>query len=481
MIDRDALLKELRLDAGHGEHAPERISLDFYPIDEHLRALDPSVVLIVGDRGAGKSKLVLASKEEELRNALFRRSRSLQKLAGHVQWKQVCPIDYGPNDQGLRSFVASHRKPLDVSNLWFAYLTMALANHFDEDDQQKLKELVQCPPADPDRCFEALGKLANVPLLALDRLDQTLDAKQEWICLAYDELDTLVVSDWDALGRMIQGLIQFWVAHARRWKRIRAKIFLRSDFYHHHGRVMGSDLAKLSANRVELTWSDKHLYGALIKQIANLSDAFRTYCEKGKITFEDDSKLGAIPILRTAEDAHPFVNRFAGQYMGPTPKKGSSFRWMLDHIRDGNDKASPRSLVQLVDIAAAKEQSAPKATRNQLLHHTSLRNALNDVSERHVSQAKASEWRWLQGIEDRLAADRNVPWSRKDLEKLLKADWTGSWGNENVQPPAEDAQSFVDRLIELGIVRQRGTDRFDVPDLYLAGLKLRRRGGVALS
>jgi len=42
----------------------------------------------------------------------------------------------------------------------------------------------------------------------------------------------------------------------------------------------------------------------------------------------------------------------------------------------------------------------------------------------------------------------------------------------------ENIHEFVDYLIEIGIVRSRSNDRIDVPDLYLRGLGLKRKGGV---
>jgi hypothetical protein len=33
-------------------------------------------------------------------------------------------------------------------------------------------------------------------------------------------------------------------------------------------------------------------------------------------------------------------------------------------------------------------------------------------------------------------------------------------------------------LVELGVFRERTSDRIDVPDIYLFGLGLRRKGGV---
>ena len=51
------LIRSLRLDAGQAGTASAPGGKSFHIVPEHVRALDPEVVLIVGDRGAGKTKL----------------------------------------------------------------------------------------------------------------------------------------------------------------------------------------------------------------------------------------------------------------------------------------------------------------------------------------------------------------------------------------------------------------------------------------
>ncbi len=54
-----------------------------------------------------------------------------------------------------------------------------------------------------------------------------------------------------------------------------------------------------------------------------------------------------------------------------------------------------------------------------------------------------------------------------------------SWSSRgSIRPPADRPTDLVDYLIELGIFRQRYNGKIDVPDLYLFGLRLRRKGGV---
>jgi len=464
MTDQKNILREMRFDAGQAEQSSD--GRDFYPVVEHLRALEPHVVLIVGDRGAGKSKLKRAATAKPLREALIARTPSLRVPSGDAEWLEGWPLHAGgPDAAGWDSFArAHHGDPTAAQELWFAYLAKTLGSHLDTRGASAFQGLLDSPGGDPEACFGYCRQARTEVLLAI----------------AYDELDTILFTNWDYLGIIIRGLVSLWASYARRWRRIRAKLFLRTDFYRHHSDVVGADIAKLAANRVELSWSTKNLYGALIKHIANRSDELRRYCE-AKVALEpEDAILGWIPTLYKDDDARPLVERLAGRYMGADHKKGRTFNWILDHLRDGNGKASPRSLVLLIEHAARREEDAPRARGTQLIHPIALRNALDDVSERHVRQAM-TEFPWLEGLRQRLAADRQVPWPRKTLEALLRTHWDKSWAGtagQDVRAPAENPRELIDHLVELGIVRHRGQDRYDVPDIFLAGLNLTRRGGI---
>jgi hypothetical protein len=165
--------------------------------------------------------------------------------------------------------------------------------------------------------------------------------------------------------------------------------------------------------------------------------------------------------------------------MGKTIKKGRTFTWLLDHIRDGHGKAMPRALVRMVEEAARQEQISSRAAYNRLLHPMSLRRALDEVSKEHVLQVNTHELPWLPGVALRLK-DEEVPIKRRELERVLSKDWERSWRQEAIiiRPPVENERDLVDYLVELGILRLRTNGRIDAPDLFLAGLGLKRKGGV---
>lgn len=477
---RAALLELLRLNAGQAVD-DEKLPREMYPVSEHLRALESDVVLIVGDRGAGKTALKHSVTRSELREALARRAANLRIPSGHAEWRTGWPLEAkGPDVQRWRSFARMHGENRDdLVSAWFSYLLRTVSDLLPESAHRALQELLSTPGVDVERCLQCYRSRTLEATAALDGLDEQLLSQDRWVFIAYDELDTVVFDDWEALGIVVRGLVSLWAAYARRWRRIRPKLFLRSDFYKHHREIAGADVAKLAANRVELTWSDKNLYGALIKHIINKHPDLHEHLKK-TVQAEHDPVLGWVPALSKAPDAKPFVERLVGEYMGANEKKGLAFKWLLDHLRDGNDRVVPRTLVWLIEFAAERERDDPRATGAHLLHHVSLRNALDRVSRAFRQQAETNEFRWLTGLGERLQRDREVPWSRREVEKLLAQDFNRSWSNvEDIRPPGNDGREVLENLVELGVLRARSDGMFDVPDLYLAGLNLRRKGGVA--
>jgi hypothetical protein len=363
--------------------------------------------------------------------------------------------------------------------LWLTYLVRVLSARLDRAAQEGLRPLLSLQGGDAMANYDKLRALGDSVVLALDRLDEALQRNDSRVFVGYDELDTLGAPDWETMSASIRGLVAFWSSYARRWKRIRAKIFIRTDLFRRHATAGGADLAKLAANRAELTWSDKNLYAMLLKRIANADEGLRGYCEGARVRFDSDKELGVIPLVARAEQARPFVDRMVGPYMGANLKKGLVFRWLLDHIRDGKGNALPRPLVRLVEESAQRELNLGAAARPpRLLTPVSFRVALDVVSQEHVTQA-TDEWPWLPGLRDRLDGDQ-VPWERRQLlVRRLSTNWDRNWGTQAMtRPPVDQPEEFVDYLLEIGVFRERSDDRIDVPDLFLAGLGLKRKGGV---
>jgi hypothetical protein len=485
--ERDVFLHGLSDMGGAGQaesESADKFCARFFPVPEHARAFAPDSTLVIGERGSGKSELFRAAVEFNLLQAIstFVPGVRLPPLEnGKTQWIQGYPLGAGfPDVAGLQRFIGGgNLKPNEVQNLWFAYLIRILQPHLAPQDAQALTDLLTPQGAEITRIMAAFVKSEEATVLALDRLDQTLLAQDRWIFVGYDELDTLGGFDWPIMGETISGLISFWASYSRRWRRIRAKVFMRTDLFRRNSASLSADLPKLAANRADLYWSDRNLYAMLVKRLANTSDELLQYCQSAKISFKErHPQFGWVPIIDRAEAAQSLVTRLIGLYMGANQNKGLTFNWLLDHIRDGQDKAYPRALVRLIEQAAVNELESPKAGRDHLLHPTSVRRAIDEVSKLQVKQAISNEWPWLEGVKQRIQGE-SVPMSRRGLENLLRSNWDKSWSpHEGVRPPTDDARNLVNFLVELGILRERGGDRLDAPDLYQSGLGLKRKGGV---
>jgi hypothetical protein len=483
--DRQELLFDLSTMGSSGRaeaEATETFRKTFLPVPEHVRAFDPGVALVLGARGAGKSELFRAAVQEQLLPSIIRTTPEAKNLneSGGIEWLTGHPLGKDFTDAaGLRRFFDSQGFRAEAErDLWFAYLVRTVreqlgATPFSQSD------LLQLPGAEISKVVAAFRSLESKPLLALDDLDRDLEKRKRWVVVSYDELDVIGGYDWDSMMASIRGLVGFWANYSRRWTRIRPKIFLRTDLFRRHGQSFGADLIKLAANRAEITWSDRNLYAMLVKRIANASTRLAEYCQDSRLNFRTDPDLGLIPVLRKDTDAKLLVERIAGQFMGANLKKGRTFPWLLTHVRDGNGHAIPRALVRLIEEAAVQERERPLAAYSRLLDPRSIRRALDVVSKEYVLQVNTHELPWLPGVQERLKG-HGVPLDRRAVENLLEKNWNDPWSRDqpSVRPPAESPLQLTDLLLEIGVFGIRPNKKIDVPDLFLAGLGLTRKGGV---
>jgi hypothetical protein len=437
--------------------------------------LDPDVILVVGPRGSGKTEIFRVLTDANLLEAVAREAGSRRlPPAERMEWVKGFPLGRGGFDAaGLRRFVDGCSDEVQaVQDLWFAYLVRLLSNQI--QTRYELEDLLAAPAGAAARVHAAWRAAGDAPLLALDSLDENLERDDRYVFVAYDELDTLGGADWDAMAAGVRGLVAFWSAYARRWRRIRPKIFLRTDLFERFAVSGGADLAKLAASRVELTWSDRQLYTMLLRRIANTSDRLAEYVSgvRSSVAWREDTALGRLPALTRWTYARPVIERMLGPYMGSNKKKGMSYRWPLAHVRDGRDRAVPRPLVRLFEEAARIEGDSPNAVGGmRILAPVSLRKAIDRVSSEHVAHA-LDEWKWLDVFNGELDG-LLVPAERREVEERLE-----ECGNWDPKPPFDDERDILDYSVEVGILRQRSDGRIDASDLFLYGLGLKRRGGV---
>jgi hypothetical protein len=379
-----------------------------------------------------------------------------------------------PPELVLRQF-SQNRQPTDLQIVWLGLLIRSLH-----------RANVLTPGATPgplttadlpiEALFTATQGSLDACFSALDRLDLRLAQTSRWVFVSYDDLDRVSAGDWDALRTLLRGLIQFWSSYVRRWKHLRPKIFLRRDLFNRVA-LLGPDVSKISPQRVELLWSTRNMYALLVKRLANHSPLLAEYVDPATWEGEDQGELGWCPLAMSDDPYRKFVERMCGQYMGAHPSRGRSFTWIPNHLQDSNGQVLPRSMVRFFESAADLEQrTPPKARWPQLFHHTSMRAAVDEVSQSRVQEMEDEEFPWMRAVREKLASlHPQVPIERRELERLLIIDWEGSAD----RPPETSGYGLLQLLMDLGIFYLRGDGRVDARDLYLKGFGLKRKGGVA--
>lgn len=519
-------------DALHDEDAPEDAPEDaasffarFLPVPRHLRALDPLVRMIIGDQGAGKSQLFQALSFPQgrvLLDELARRHGFVTLPLDRVIWL------VGFETQGTRhpssaAFEQLRGRPAeDFRSLWLALLMRTLRAELAPflslvpDDYRPLIEQ-PITPNDLGALIEATRIHEAQLVSALDQLEQALVAEDRYAVIAYDGLDRLSPGDWDMMSAILQGLVQWWAVSLRRWQRIRSKIFLRRDLFE-RAVLRGPEVARIAWNPVDLTWTTGDLYRLLFKRLANVSADMRAFLEQAELPLVEENLLAWMPASQEEGAFDTPVAHVFGRYMGESPGKGLTLRWIPGHLKDGHGRVVPRSLLRLLEDAAAIEKQRPQAVRPHLIHHAALRDALARVSRFRIDELASEELPWLRRVQ---RAFREHPFRVPAAWSVVaQALATIDWDSERSRPPETSPDALLGYLVDLGLVSARtsrdaastsgilaarepapwprlvspgsvsgsrtasrtasvsGSTKIDVPDLYLAGFHLKRQGGV---
>lgn len=463
--------------SGQGEGgADETILRRFLPLPSHARILEPDCLLIIGHRGAGKTELFRVLRDPGGPSAVASVSTRIddQSLA-RIKWSvgYATDVTHFAHPLELQQFAAAHSSD-DLQMIWMGYLAKSLA-------AAGVVEAERFPEAifgstRPENQLAAVVSDLNGVISALDRLNETLTAEDSYVYVTYDELDRVSSSNWDALAKIVRGLVQLWSANARRWGRIRPKIFLRNDLYQ-KAAIVGPDISKLSANRLRLSWSVKDLYALFFKRFVNqqperVAEYLGTLQPPGRIRGD----LGWTPDAGSEEDFAPAVERICGEFMGAHRTKGKTFTWIPTHLQDAHGEVLPRSFLRLFEKAAEIENENLQARPPHLIHHSCLRGALDQVSVDRMEELK-EEFPWIEVFRQHLLSKGiTVPIDRKQLQDEIKIRWEKE--AEDRRAPFLNSYELIQFLGEFGMFYTRKDGRMDVRDIYLKGLGFKRKGGV---
>ena len=472
---RDAL--EALPDAtSHGD-AP--LLANVYFPQSHLKALHPDVAVVKGMRGAGKTFWWAALQEERIRDQIGKRHERTEvsgQTALRTGFGFRAAIDEYPSKD---VFLHLLHRGVDARMVWRTVQARQIApkGHAlrrQQDWSVRVKH-VQDNPETIDRMFA--------------KRDCELQRTGRYFVVVYDALDRSA-DDWRTMYAIIRGLVQT-ALDMRAYRRLRVKMFLRTDQFDPTAIGDFPDASKVLSSAADLRWPRHELYGLLWHLLFNGKHALqvRTLIHQVQsnipLAADGDGPCPLPPPLAFDEkQQRRLFHAIAGEWMGQGPRRGFPYTWIPNHLGDTEGNVSPRSFVAALK-AAAQHTRERHPDHEYALHYDSIKSGVQKASEIRVAELR-EDYPWA----DRLLRDLEgfaVPCRFQTIEERWRERKTLTRLRDDMEqhdvklPPSridEGAGGVRENLESLSVFQRMHDGRVNIPDVVRVGYGLGRRGGV---
>lgn len=478
---------------GAGEDE-EDILQRFLPLRSYSKLADPKNFLITGGRGSGKTELFrvltscgglryMISEKDRQRYTKLQENTFVTGYVAKGPDAKFFPTAYVCDD------LMKREKPNDLTAFWGGSVCSVILRQFKTDKEidqladryfeKEIKEDLVEGSSEVSVWWDVFDHQKEKWESFLDKVDSILEKKHIHICVVYDGLDQ-ICNNYDHLFAYIRSLLDFWYRHNTRFTNIKTKIFLRSDLYNAKA-LQFVDASKMRAYRLELSWDVTSLYRLLVKRLANsgFMEVEGYLCSVPGLLQEGRKEgLGYLP-GDTEEAFGLLVDKMIGQYMGKNAKRGRSYPWVPNHIQDANGEVAPRSFLKCFAFAAQEmlehKMDVTGLEGERILSPTSLQGAVAKVSADRVQELTLEEYLWLQDLIGRLKGKTMLMKQEDFLRYLAPKNWAEE---DRERLPGKTDADILEALVTLGIVMKTADGRINVPEIYLHGFGLKRKGGI---
>ena len=444
---------------------------DVYLPRSHLKAMDVNVQVVTGMRGAGKTFWWGALQRPGVRR-LIAESTARAALDANTVVKvgfgaRHAPGDY-PDADTLRELMARH-EPLTI---WRTILARQLADGGNEATWRDRAARVAARTEETAQLFYAKD-------MRLERLGKNF-------LVLFDALD-VCAHEWQDMYGAIRDLLRA-AAEMRSWRRLRVKIFLRSDQFDKARVADFPDASKVLFSAMELSWPRRELYGLLWHCLANgaYGDEFRTYLggDWEEIGSGADTSFHVPRELAKEERQRRLFHDIAGPFMGTDRRRGFPYSWIPTHLADSERRVGPRSFLAALR-EAARDTDARYPDHERALHYDSIEAGVRKASIIRVDEIR-EDYPWIHRVLEPLRGT-SVPlafdeiedrWKEKQALESLNRDLdTGEIG----LPPRhirDGARGVREDLESIGVFQRLVDGRVNMPDIFRVGFGIGRKGGV---
>lgn len=463
---------------------PEGTSYDESPAPEevylppsHLKAMDPNNMLVTGMRGAGKTFWWAALQQAAVRKLIGQTVRSALSESTEIRTGfGIRPaLEQYPDKDVLRALML---KGVEPRLIWRTVQAWQLAG---------VDHPIRCEETWQARATYVGGN-PEVTAQLFQEADAKFDQSGVFLLVLFDALDRCS-DDWKDMYRLIRGLMQT-ALEMRSYRRLRVKMFLRSDQVDETRIADFPDASKVLSSSVELGWPARELYGLLWHNLINgcTGEVFRTFLGRRNwtSTVVDERSLYPVPrqLIANDESQREKFHGMTGKWMGRNARRGFPYTWIPNHLGDAEKRVSPRSFLKALRTAA-EDTAEVHPGHPHALHFDSIKRGVQAASGIRVAELR-EDYPWVHLVLEPLAG-MTVPckfeeieerWSQQHVLERLTEDVEQ---NEVKLPPLhidDRANGVRQDLQTLGMFLRLPDGRVNIPDVFRVGYGLGRKGGV---
>lgn len=432
----------------------ESLKNNFYPRKDYKFIFDKTKYLILGEKGAGKTALyaVLSQPEYTKSLAVFC-DANIQEIE-NTDWIKGLDDASGYPGQSVFDEIKGFDQ-VGYRIFWKRLVLNYLKGNTIGDGDWKIfiQENNQISELDLDS--------------EVENLNQSYKNDNRFVMIIYDYLDVLI-SD-KVRGPIISALLEVWRSFYSRFSRIRAKIFMRQDIFDREVDI--TDKVKFNNHSSVINWEYDQLLNVVWKRLWHSTHNIEDWREKYMNPDEKqpDPYLGLIPTLNRDQNFE-LLKILIGEYMGAN-NKAYPYNWIIYHVSDTHRRIQPRSLLNLFSVAATKQLEAQDFDKPFHLKPKYMELATRDVAERRVQDIK-EEYPELKEVFNRLK-DFHQQFPIEEI-KLIEAL------SQIIGESKSEVSTVKQKLMDIGVLYEYKAktkeQRYHIPDLYLFGMGLRRRG-----
>lgn len=325
---------------------------------------NPNKILIIGNKGTGKTYIYRSLKEGQIVEELKRRANK----SGNYHFIQA--IDATKRFDTIK-FDNSKLNALDYERFWTVYIWNTIMQEKPMGFQSSLQLFTIADDTTTSDIFLRIihdNEMIKAIEQELNQLDTCLAQEKDYrIVILFDELDKVVNPvRW---SERIAPLINY--CRKMSYKTISTKLFVRSDLYDKTTNINNKN--ELKNRSITIEWNREELFAFFFKHL--FSHSGREFFKLVKM-YNDFPNSYLNKLTKSLEKMHnqlplePYLLRqlcgvFFGKYADDNnnPRFGESYDWFFKNLQNANGTLSLRPFIDLISISVTQALEEDKKER----------------------------------------------------------------------------------------------------------------------